>query len=147
MTSRWFVGNVVTGTLAFEGNGVIKEYAGGYSDWVRQRPASMASATAGGSQRPGKSSRAVSKPASAVSLKSEKKRKLTYSEQHELKSLPDRIEKLEAERDQLYVELSNPDVLRDGALATQKNAAVERLEVEILELMERWELLEGIVEG
>ena len=35
---RAFINNVVTSTLVFEGDGVVKEYVGGYDDWLRQRP-------------------------------------------------------------------------------------------------------------
>lgn len=142
---REFVDNVVTGTFAFEGNGVIREYAGGYSDWVRQRKVNDVRQTNKKSEPRRSVKTGVVDKLSSSLPKAERKRKLTYTEQHELKSLPDRIEKLEAERDKLYVELSDPDVLRNGELAAQKSTDAERLEGEIVELMERWELLEGMV--
>lgn len=130
---RAFLDNVVTSTLVFEGGGRIGEYAGGYSDWVRQRPVTAP----------------VSKPAEkqaapAAAARPAKKRKLTMQEARDLAALPDRIDALERERDTLYTSLSDPAVLRDGAAVTEVRARLDLLQRELAVTMERWEALETI---
>lgn len=137
---RAFLDNVVTSTLVMEGDGLVGEYVGGYSDWVRQRPA------------PATTTRAVSapsakKPAPSTKVPTERKRKLSFSEQRELTDLPDRIDALEQERNQLYEDMSNPVITRDSSkllAASQKLAIIEK---SITELTERWEALETIASG
>ena len=130
---RAFLDAVVTSTLVFEGQGVVKEYAGGYSDWVRQRPAPVDTPP-------------VSKLAAAPAPKAEKpkKRKLTYKEGKELEALPDRIASLEAERDAALALLADPNVLRDGPRVLAINGTLARLEDDLLAAMTRWEDLETI---
>src|SRR6185503_17334591 len=92
---RAFLDNVVTQTLAFEGDGVWKEYAGGYSDYVRQRPAApVAVAPLSKGDGPARA-RGVSK-------------KLTYKETRELEALPAEIEALEAEQKVLVERMHAP---------------------------------------
>ena len=85
---REFLDHVVTSTLVMEGNGRVGEYAGGYTDWLRQRPAPV-EAPAVAARKP-----AAAAPASAP--KPEKRRKLSFKETHELAALPDRIDASEA---------------------------------------------------
>ena len=133
---REFLDNVVTSTLVFEGGGRIGEYAGGYSDWVRQRPAAPAAppavprAAAPAPPRPG-----PAKP---------KTRRLTFRETSELAALPERIDALEREREALYVMLTDPAVLRDGQRVAGARTRLGGLEAEIAELTGRWEELETI---
>jgi ABC transport system ATP-binding/permease protein len=133
---REFLDNVVTSTLVFEGGGRIGEYAGGYSDWVRQRAAPSVAAPA-----------AVRAPATrvpATPAAAPKKRRLSFTETSELAALPERIDALEREREQLYVTLTDPAVLRNGTAVTEARSRLGALEVEIAELTERWEALETI---
>jgi ATP-binding cassette subfamily F protein uup len=133
---RAFLDNAVTSTLAFEGGGLIGEYAGGYSDWVRQRPELGATVAT------------QSKPAAPVaSLRAEKKRKLSWKESQELAALPDRIDAHETERAALYGKLADPVFLRDGSAVTQASADLARLDTELTSMAERWELLETIATG
>jgi ATP-binding cassette subfamily F protein uup len=74
-------------------------------------------------------------------------RKLSYRETAELAELPDRIDALERERERLYLSLSDPAVLRDGAAVAASRARLEALESEIAELTGRWETLETIAAG
>ncbi len=130
---RAFLDNVVTSTLAFEGKGAIGEYAGGYADWVRQRPEPDARATT------------VSKsPASPSVPRAEKKRKLTYKETQELSGLPDRIDATEQERAGIYALLADPVFLRDGVAVAASTARLAALDAELATLAERWETLELI---
>ncbi len=136
---RAFLDAVVTQTIAYEGDGRWREYVGGYSDWIAQRPAAPASPAAA----PAKSAPAA--PAAAP-VKADKpaaapKSKLSFKEQKELDSLPDRIAALEDEQSTLTARLSS------GALAGPEAAAVSArlgaLAAEIDAAMLRWEELES----
>jgi ATP-binding cassette subfamily F protein uup len=139
---RAFLDNVVTSTLVFEGGGHVGEYAGGYTDWMRQRqPASRGTArAASSSSKQPASMHAASQPA----RNTERKRRLTYREKSELESLPDEIDKREKERDQIYASLADAAFLRDGAAVVRATARLEALGVEVREMMERWEELEMV---
>jgi ATP-binding cassette subfamily F protein uup len=130
---RAFLDNVVTSTLAFEGKGRIGEYAGGYADWVRQRPADAAIATP--------VSKATPAPAAP---RVEKKRKLSYKETQELAGLPDLIDAKEQERSGIYSRLADPAFLRDGAAVAASTARLAAVDAELASLAERWETLETI---
>jgi ABC transport system ATP-binding/permease protein len=144
---RAFLDNVVTSTLVFEGNGHVGEYAGGYTDWLRQRrpPEREASITASTattattattSSKPKRS--AVATPATA------RKRRLSYKETSELASLPDEIDRRENEREQIYASLADPAFLRDGAAVAAAKDRLNEIELEMTQLMGRWEELETI---
>ena len=132
---RAFLDNVVTSTLVFEGGGRVSEFVGGYTDWVRQRkplaPAPQAKRATPAQSTP--------KPA--------KKRKLSFKETAELAELPDRIDALEKERDRVYLSLSDPAIVRDGAATAEARARLAALESGILAAVERWEELEGVAAG
>jgi ATP-binding cassette subfamily F protein uup len=130
---RAFLDAVVTSTLVFEGQGGVKEYAGGYADWVRQRPAPVHAAVA-----PRPVATAAAKPDKP------KKRKLTFKEGKELEALPDRIASLEGERDAALSLLADPSVLRDGQRVLGIHATLAKLEDDLLAAMTRWEALETI---
>ncbi len=129
---RAFLDNVVTSTLAFEGNGVIGEYAGGYADWLRQRPQPTATPVA-------KSAVAIPAP-----LRPEKKRRLSFKELQELSALPDLIDAREQGRSALYTQLADPTFLRDGAAVAAATARLAEVDAELAVLSDRWEYLEGI---
>jgi ATP-binding cassette subfamily F protein uup len=124
---RAFLDNVVTQTLAAEGGGKWKEYAGGYSDWVRQRP---------------RKEEAASKK--AVSSKPKNVVKLSYKETRELESLPKEIEALEAEQRTLHAKMGEPDYYRQPPEALRAEQA-RHAEIEALpmEKLERWHALES----
>jgi ATP-binding cassette subfamily F protein uup len=125
---RAFLDNVVTQTLAAEGGGAWKEYVGGYTDWVRQRPATMTEEKAG----------------SKAAVRQKEKVKLSYKETRELESLPKEIEVLEAEQGLLAAKMSAPEYFKqppDVLRADQKrNGEIEAL---LMEKLERWEALEA----
>src|SRR5699024_2069661 len=98
---RAFLDNVVTQTVAAEGNGRWREYVGGYTDWLRQRPQPKESAA-----------RAASTPAAVAAPAA--KRKLSYKEQRELESLPGELEKFEQEQRALNDRICAPDYHRAG---------------------------------
>jgi ATP-binding cassette subfamily F protein uup len=113
--------------LAAEGGGAWKEYAGGYTDWVRQRPAAVTE----------------EKASSKASVREKSRAKLSYKETRELASLPKEIEALEAEQRALAAKMSGVEYFRLGAeelRADQKR--VEEIEESLMEKLERWEGLE-----
>jgi len=136
---RAFLDNVVTSTLVMEGGGRVGEYVGGYTDWVRQRPARPAAAAPAAKPAP----KPASKPA-APAPRAEKKRRLTFRETSELAALPDRIEAHERERESLYASLADPALLRDGAAVAAATARLAAIEREIAEMTDRWVALETI---
>jgi len=131
---RAFLDNVVTSTLAFEGGGVVREYVGGYEDWVRQRGDVVPVA-----ERKKKSGEARPREAAA------RPRKRTYAEQLELDTLPGRIEELEAQRDAVQARIADPAFFKGGKdQVTGTLAQLEALEAEVAAVYERWEELEAL---
>src|SRR5262249_31586862 len=130
---RAFLDNVVTSTLVLEGKGVIGEYAGGYTDWVRQRPIAISA----------KAPREKRAPAPAA--RPGKKRKVTFNETKGRRGLPDAIEVLEREKEALYASFSDGTFQRDGSQVSKARARLTEVEAEIERLVARWEVLETIV--
>jgi len=126
---RAFLDNIVTQTIVAEGNGVWKEYVGGYSDWLRQR------SIVSDFQVSGIKTKAAREKA---------KSKLSYKETRELEALPEEIEALEAEQQALAAKMhapehykQPPDVLR----ADQQR--IGEIETVLHAKLERWEALEA----
>jgi ATP-binding cassette subfamily F protein uup len=130
---RAFLDNVVTSTLVLEGAGRIGEYVGGYTDWLRQRKVIEA---------PKQAARRA--PTAAARPAAQKKRKLTFKETNELAGLPARIDDGERERERLYASLADSSFLRDGVAVADAKARLAALEIEIEQLIARWEELETI---
>jgi ATP-binding cassette subfamily F protein uup len=129
---RAFLDNVVTSTLVMEGKGRVGEYVGGYSDWVRQRPAAVVV-------------EAPKRAAAPVVTKSTpKKRKLNFKETTELAALPDQIDACEQERAGIYAKLADGAFLRDGAAVAKAKVRLTAIDLEVARLMARWEALEEI---
>jgi ATP-binding cassette subfamily F protein uup len=137
---RAFLDNVVTSSLVFEGDGVIGDYVGGYSDWLRQRRIVEEKATVSAPPSKKTSDRASpAKPKPVV-----KARKLSYKEQRELEALPKRIETLESEQAQLQQQTAEPGFYTRPA--DEVSAGLARLETIAAELEDcyaRWEALES----
>jgi ATP-binding cassette subfamily F protein uup len=129
---RAFLDNVVTQTVAAEGNGRWREYVGGYSDWLRQRPQP---ASESASPRPA--------PAALAAPAAVPRRKLSYKEQRELESLPAEIERLELEQQELARKMSAADYHRAAPDEMRRDGErVVELENLIAERTERWINLE-----
>ena len=139
---RAFLNNVVTSTLVFETGGVVREYAGGYDDWLRQRPEPPDKKESGRESTGGKI---------ATRKGQEKKnriRKLTFKEGKELEALPGRIEGLEKEQKGLYDQLADPEFYREaGDKISRVRARLDELGHELDAAYERWEELESIKEA
>ena len=140
---RAFLDNVVTQTIASEGDGQWKEYVGGYSDWLRQRPAGGATrfdATGGLDAKP------VSKVGAGETAKAKpaERKKLSFKEQRELEQLPDRIAALESEQGALQQRLGDPAFYQGPAEAVrQLQARLAAVDAEIETALIRWEALEA----
>ncbi|MSR56813.1 MAG: ATP-binding cassette domain-containing protein [Planctomycetaceae bacterium] len=135
---RAFLNNVVTSTLAFEGAGRFKEYAGGYDDWRRARPAAL-EFEAAVDVRPEPARRDPSRAPTA------RPRRLTYKEQRELETLPQVIETLEAEQALLHQRLADPAFYQQaGAEIAKVTGRSEALQHELQAAYARWETLDGV---
>ena len=134
---RAFLDNVVSSTLVLEGNGRIGEYVGGYTDWLRQRPAAAA-AVAAAAVKPGLARNDPPAPAAAP------KRKLSFKDQRELELLPRRIEELETEIAARTEAMSDPAFFAQGGAAVAAvNEALARLQAELDAAYARWSELDG----
>ena len=132
---RIFLDNVVTQTIASEGEGVWREYAGGYSDWAQwqaqRKPEAVPAAKAEATPAKPKAERAPTA-------------KLSWKEQRELEALPDRIAALEAEQATLSQKLEDPTTYKGNADEAHRLAArLEEIDGELVALLERWEALEA----
>ena len=132
---REFLNNVVTSTLVLEGDGRVKEYAGGYDDWLRQRQAEPTPDKA-------ESAKERAKPAAAAK---QRPRRLTYAEQRELEALPERIEGFEAQLSQLHEAMAAETFYRQPAGEIVKaKARLQSLQDDLAAAYRRWEVLETL---
>jgi len=134
---RAFLDNVVTQVIAFEGDGKLVEYAGGYEDWVRVKRFQAAREPAHPAP--------VRPPVQAAPVAAEKPKqgKLGYKEQRELEELPGRIEALEREQSEIAAHFADGSLFRnDPKRARQLQARGEEIEAEVAAALERWEALE-----
>jgi len=133
---RTFLDNVVTSTIVFEGDGLWREYEGGVQDWLQQSQRARALAAAS------PAAAAAEPPARDAAPATPQRRKLSYKEQRELESLPALIESLEAEQRGINAELADGSLYgSDPPRAAQLAERSDRIEQELTEALERWELL------
>ena len=135
---RTFLDNVVTGTLVFEGDGIVTEYTGGYEDWVRQRDVVNP-------LKPAFAAPVIPKFEHSKNAKIEKGRKFLNREQKELDELPGLIEVLEARQEILSERLADPALYqkKDGEFQ-QLEKELQILQKEIDTALARWEELEKL---
>jgi len=131
---RSFLNNVVTSTMIMEGEGQIGEFAGGYDDWLNQRPVKTQNI------KPKlASAKDKSKPVKPLIL-----RKLSFKEERELEALPAKIEKMELEQEEIFTLLADINFYqKDPKDIARVNARSEALAQELLEAYQRWEYLEA----
>jgi ATP-binding cassette subfamily F protein uup len=135
---RAFLENTVTQVIAFEGNGVLTEFGGGYDDWQRytqqraEDKKAQQTQAAKSNVKPSNSSQA--KPTS----------KLSFKEQKELEGIPSEIEKLELEQVEINTQLA------DGELYKSQATLVKTLQARLIEIeglleksLARWEVLDA----
>jgi ATP-binding cassette subfamily F protein uup len=124
---REFLNNVVTSTIAFEGNGVVREYAGGYDDWLRQRT--------------------VVKEVKDKPVQREKKpaerTKMTFKEKKEFETIPDDIAAKEKRKEELVALIHDPEFYQQQAhKAAEVNKEIESIDADLEALFDRWMELE-----
>jgi ATP-binding cassette subfamily F protein uup len=134
---RAFLDNVVTSTLAFEGEGIIQEYVGGWEDYLRIRRADVGRALSG-------SPRGPDKVRATIDRVSERKKR-TFNEEREYAALPSRIEALEGEQQRLQDEAASPEFYKSPAEHIQSVLArIEAIHTELEHALARWVELEEV---
>lgn len=137
---RSFLNSVVTRSIVFE-NDSIGEYAGGYDDWLIQRPAPVAPKANPKAEKPTEKPQYPVKPTA-------KAKKLSYKEQRELEQLPTHLERLEQAMTQLQALMGTAEFYQQGSAAiTAKQAELQVLESELEQAFARWEYLEQLQAG
>ena len=126
---RTFLNNVVSSTIVFEGDGVLKTYVGGYDDWIDQRIKPEANSL---------------KATKLSSIQKTSKRKLSNREREELKTLPATIEKFEKELEELQLQMSDPTFYRKSKEEiSSANQRAESLPQKLEYAYQRWEELDA----
>lgn len=136
---RMFLDNVVTQVIVSEGNGMWREYVGGYSDWERMRPTVQGANSVKSLAKQEKSSE------KDMSQSIAKPRKLSYKEQRALEELPILIGQLEAEQKTIGERLADPGLYNKQAQeAQQLNQHYAEIDELLLQYLEQWEAIEAI---
>ena len=127
---REFLDNVATSTIVFDGFGGAREFIGGYSDWMRQRPPPVAGPTAP------KRGSARQRP------RGERTRKLGFNETRELAELPGRIDAWEMEVRKMHERMSDPRSYSDGTDVGALASRLEGVQADLAAAYDRWAELE-----
>ncbi|MEM9352430.1 MAG: ATP-binding cassette domain-containing protein [Planctomycetota bacterium] len=137
---RAFLNNVVTSTIAFEPAGV-REYVGGYDDWLRQRP------------EPAAEESKVESPAARAEPQPEpqetrpRQRRLAYHEKRELELLPSTIETLDSKLAALHATMAQPEFYKQSSSEiAKKQAELRELDQQLADAYKRWEELECLAD-
>ncbi|WP_231757185.1 ribosomal protection-like ABC-F family protein [Microbulbifer elongatus] len=144
---RAFLDNVVESCLAFEGNGLVREYVGGYEDFVRQggKFLSAEEQLKTRKQAAGKDRAPAADSPAAGSTPAAKPKKLSYKLQRELDALPGQIEKLEKEIAAMEAEVGAPDFYQqDSGVVQERLKVLTDLQAALEEAFERWAELDSL---
>lgn len=136
---RAFLDNLVTSTIVFENQeaGILQEYVGGYEDYIRQRNKLTPSNV-------NQKKTAKTDQNKKIEANSNKKKKLSYKETHELNTLPDEIDRLEKEIERLEQQISQADFYRQEKTAISRTLAeLEDLRKQLQHAYQRWEHLDS----
>ena len=147
---RHFLDRIVTSTIAFEGNGAVKEYVGGYSDWVRQGGKFVDPDVT-------KTSAKIRSQTDEVSVAAEvdvqapaknapaKPKKLSYKLQRELEALPGTIDQLESEQAELTATTNTPAFYQqEQAIVNETLNRLTEVNQELEHAYQRWDELESL---
>ncbi len=132
---REFLNNVTTSILSLEGNGLVREYVGGYDDWLRQNR---------------KTQEIQQQPENVPDKKARPKQttrrpgKLSSKEKKELEQIPKLIETLEAEQKQLHDAMASPDFYKKGTDIITVTARLHELSKQLENAYARWQKLEDL---
>ena len=146
---RSFLDNVVTSTIAFEGDGHWREYEGGVQDWLLQSKRSRAirqpvEAPVPRERGPRDDTSASHSPSTRTPGKPERPNapKLSFKEQRELDGIPEAIDGLEHEQRQLRAELEDGSLYqRDATRAVALHTRDAQIEEALMQLLQRWDEL------
>lgn len=135
---RAFLNNLVTSVLVYEEEATIREYVGGYDDWIRQRPTlnSPSSSPAPVTASPSSAQAAAPSPS---------RRKMSFKETKELETLPQTIEKLETEIQDLTVAMTDPSFYqKDKSFIQEQQDRLSKHQTDLEAAYARWEVLEAL---
>lgn len=149
---RTFLENVVTSTVVFEGGGIVREYIGGYQDWLRQKnlinQRNLNNIEKESESKISKEKSPLKQPIEDESKQgkvqvSRVSKKLSYKEQRELAELPASIEKMEQKQHELQTLISDPTFYQNShEIVSQTMTQLNELELEIARAYQRWDELE-----
>jgi len=141
---RDFLDNVVTSTLVMEGDGRVGEYVGGYTDWLRQRPAPVEASASRADSKTDSKPVAAAEATPAPSASAAAKRKLSYKDARELEQLPARIETLETELAALAAAMSDAGFYQqDPGAVTAHTQRMAQAQDTLDAAYARWAELDG----
>ena len=140
---RYFLDNVVTSIIAYEGDGMWREYEGGYEDWKIQKARSEQIQAATNSAKPASKTEVKAQPVATATKPSKSGvQKLNGKERQELESLPALIEELEVEQADIGIAMSNPDLYKnEPELAASMQARLSEITAQLEQKLQRWEQL------
>ncbi|SFI81827.1 ATP-binding cassette domain-containing protein [Planctomicrobium piriforme] len=126
---RQFLNNLVTSTFVLQSDGTVREYDGGYDDYVRQRDANL-------------KAEVIEKASAAAAQVKTPKVKLSYKERKELEELPARIESLESEQSELNLRMADPAFFKQAGNEISKvTTRLDAIRETLHKSFERWESL------
>ena len=128
---RTFLNNVVGSTVVMDGDSIIEQYAGGYDDYLLQKQDTL--------NKKGKTKTKQTKQTKQADDAS--KKKLTYKQQQELTTLPEKIEKAEIEIGEIQLKLSDPEFFQQDE-SQDALIRLSRLEADLERYYEKWSELE-----
>ena len=134
---RAFLNNVVTSTIAFDPDGTVREYDGGYDDYVRQRRSAVKQSEPVTTHDQNRKSK--TQPTTAP------KKKLSYKDKKELEELPERIASLESQQARFHEQMADPEFFKqDPTTIASANEELLTLTDQLTTAYARWEQLEEI---
>jgi ATP-binding cassette subfamily F protein uup len=131
---REFLNNLVTSTIVFEENAIVKEYIGGYDDWEKQKLELEAK-----TQKP----KDVVVTAKETKPETTAPKKLSYKEKQILESLPQKIEQLELEQSQLNEKLADPVYFQKPGFVADSKSRLDLIEKDLENAYKLWQELES----
>jgi ATP-binding cassette subfamily F protein uup len=133
---RAFLNDVVTSTLVIDGDGRVKEYEGGYDDYLRQRSSEVSVEAESTTKTPRKKSTDTTRG---------QNKKLSFKERKEIETLPGRIESLESGIRELHEAMAEPSFYRkDRDEIARLRTKLEDLERDLAVAYARWETLDQL---
>jgi len=139
---RAFLENTVTQVIAFEGNGKLTEFGGGYDDWQRYTQKRMEDEKAINNAQQAKAKQTAASASANETTSKSAPSKLSFKEQKELEELPLAIEKLEAEQLKINEELVKPETYTNAELIKTLQTRLDEISTEIEAKITRWDALE-----